>query len=67
MSINDESAVSRQFEASAPSMNSQVLGFVTGKRKNVFYVLYAVLAVAVFAFTMYRPLKIGRASCRERV
>jgi hypothetical protein len=61
MSVNDESTVSRQFEASGPSVGSTMTAFVTGSRKNIFYAVYTVLAVAVFALTMVSSLKPWRA------
>lgn len=58
VSVDDGSAVSRQFVASAPAMSTTVNDLVTGMRKWVFYVAYAVVAAAVFVVTMVRrPLQ----------
>jgi hypothetical protein len=57
MSVNDGSAVTRQFVASSPSVASKMNELVTGKRKWIFYVVYTVVAAAVFAFTMLRSLR----------
>jgi hypothetical protein len=57
MSVNGGSAVSRQFVAFSPSISTQVNEFVNGKRKGIFYVVYTVLAAAVFAFTMFKSLR----------
>jgi hypothetical protein len=57
MSVNDGPTVTRHFVASSPSMVSTMNELVSGKRKGVFYVLYAVLAAAVFVLTMVRSLR----------
>lgn len=57
MSVNDRSAVSRQFAASAPPISSKMNELVTGKRKGIFYVAYTVVAAAVFALTMVGSLR----------
>ncbi|OBJ57459.1 hypothetical protein [Mycobacterium asiaticum] len=56
MSVNDRSAVSRQFMASSPPISSRMNAFATGKRKGVFYVAYTAVAAAVFALTMVKSL-----------
>lgn len=57
MSVNDESAVSRQFVASPPTASVKMYEAMTGKRKAIFYVVYTLVAAAIFALTMVRPLK----------
>jgi hypothetical protein len=57
MSVNGGSTASRQFLASSPSIASKMNELVTGKRKGIFYVVYAVLVAAVFALTMVRSLR----------
>lgn len=57
MSVNDRSAVSRQFVAFSPPVSSRMNEFVTGKRKGIFYVVYTAVAAAVFALTMVRSLR----------
>jgi hypothetical protein len=57
MSVNDRSAVSRQFVASSPSVASSMNDLVTGRRKWIYYIAYTVVAVSVFVLTMVRPLR----------
>ncbi|OBI75764.1 hypothetical protein [Mycobacterium asiaticum] len=57
MNVNDRSAVSRQFVASAPPISSRMNDLATGTRKGIFYLAYTVVAAAVFALTMVRSLR----------
>jgi len=55
MSVNDESAASRQFVASSPSMSSQMTAFATGKgRYGVQAAGFALILVMVVGFVTRR-------------
>jgi hypothetical protein len=55
MSVNDESAASRQFVASSPSMSSQMTAFATGKgRYGVQASGFALILVMVVGFVTRR-------------